>query len=221
MIWLWQESRIDLHRSVVMKPLYLPVWKLVSVESWKCCLQIRKLLRNFTIINRLLRPLTVCQYFCWKFDAVDGAWANHMPLEIISSMSAYDHILEHGLDLPDNILSTLNLQQLDHAVFSICRDSIFVKQSMSQQVLIRLNENISAIQATKQPDNLLLFFLNFWLLQRSKAFFEFVVDIYCQIIWNIILQIHKLLKWLIPCLFKVHILIETCFDNLVHFRFER
>ena len=80
--------------------------------------------------------------------------------EIIQCLLRLVDILEHSLDLADDVVTTLNLKLLDDLLFSLIVNREFVEKTISQKMRVCNDELITTIEAAEELNHLINLFLN-------------------------------------------------------------
>lgn len=161
------------------------------------------------------------QDFSSEFNIMYRLYSSMHSLSIVTHcLLRLDYIFKHCLHFLHSVRSTLNLQLLNHLLFSIVVRSSLVQKSESKQKRIESHEFISSKQAAEKSDNRIKLFVNFFLLECLETLFKLVISIKSNDFWGFFAFIHEVLEGLVSCLLELHVIFERIFNCIIHFLFE-
>ena len=151
LVFLLQICSLQLQVAMVKDPHYFPIGELVDIELTELCLDAWHLWRDVADWHVLERPMATCEDLCIKLNIFDVVLTIALLIaEIFYSVLWLYYVSEHRFHFADSIVSTLYLKTLYHPLLSIVRHWCLVKESVGQQVGVRLNEDITTVEAAEQ-----------------------------------------------------------------------
>ena len=202
---------------MIINPCNFPVLELVDIKVGKFSLKIIELWWNFANWSFLERPMTTCKNFSIKFNVVNIVGSSLRLSIVFDCLLRFDYILEHCLHLTDSIVSTLNLQLLNHSLLCTIWHWSLIQKSISEQIGIRWYEDISTMKTAEQLNDCFNFDLNFILTELVESFNKFVVHVECNILRSLVKLIHEVLECHISSFLKSHIILEGIRDHIINF----
>ena len=135
---------------MIEDPHDLSVCEFIYVKLTELCLNARQLWRDAAHGHVLKWPVTARQNLSVELDIVDEVRATQfLVTEILDGLLGLYYVSEHCFHFADSIMPALHLQTLNHPLLRVVRHRRLIKQPVSQQVRVRLNENIAAVQAAE------------------------------------------------------------------------
>lgn len=112
---------------MIEQPENFPILELFDIELGELILGSHHLIWKNAFWNILERPMPTSKNLCTKLNILDQGPKVSWPLRefllvIFHNLLRLEHVLEHGLDLVDSVVTTLNLQFVDHKLLSLGRD---------------------------------------------------------------------------------------------------
>ena len=119
LIVLGQEVCLQLKVSMIEQPEDFPVLELFDIELGELILGSHHLVWKSALWNLLERPMPTGKNLSTKLNILDQGSKVSWPLRefllvILHNLLRLKHVLEHGLDLVDGVMTALNLQFVDH-----------------------------------------------------------------------------------------------------------
>ena len=158
LVVLRQIVRLELDLTVVVEPNDLSALELPHVELTELVLGFLHLAGQRALRDFLERPVARCEDLGVELNPVDlvaGAPRSltHLAFKVGHDLLGFDHVLEHGLDLVDGVVTALYLELVDHEFLSLAGHTCPVQESLGEEFGERGDKLVSAMEAAEEPDH--------------------------------------------------------------------
>jgi hypothetical protein len=119
LIVLGQEVCLQLKVSMIKQPKNFPILELFNIELGELILSSHHLVWKSTLRNLLERPMATGKNLSTELNILYKSTKVSWPLReflfvVLHDLLGLEHILKHGLDFVDGVVTALNLQFVDH-----------------------------------------------------------------------------------------------------------
>jgi hypothetical protein len=148
------KHRLDLYATMVQKPGQVAIGELLLVEVLELDRDVLDFGGQCAGCLLLIWPVTVSKHFRTKVHSHSCNLVSLLCLfEFINKIFGQVNIIKHGGKLVHSIVTTLNLQLLEHQKLSFLRDEGFVEETVSEVLCVRLNEDVTTVKAAEEADD--------------------------------------------------------------------
>ena len=113
-------------------------------------------------------------------------------------------------------MSAFYLEFLDHQLFCFLGYCGSVQESESQEVAVRGDEGVSAVETAEESHDGVESLVNFLITHLLETFLELVVTVEGHVVRSSIIVVHETLKCNVSRLLESHIRAECCDDHFIN-----
>ena len=212
--------RLDLYLPVLVQPGQLLVHVRVLVPNGESVRATHQFARQGQRRWLNTGPCAIREHLNVEFSPADIVIPAVILCELVLYVPAQLDVLHHLTDFADDGGTTLDLELLDHYFLVLVRQTCLVDQAAGKLLLVRLHEDVAAMQAPEKTDHSVEPIVDFVLSEALQPDTLFLVTVLCHVGRGVRLLVHKIHKGLVSALLEQNVIGERVLHHDVHLRLE-